>query len=134
MSKKFKKEGDNPPLIRGTYHLSCSRGRTTEVRAKILRRRLQILVHSYLYYVRDINLVSDETWSSWAQELCSLQEAFPEIADRVDYAEAFRDFDPSTGYDLPYRNPEIVRKAEYLLRIEEEKKNGRKRRKGGKTP
>ena len=35
----------------------------------IKRRRLQILVHSCVYYLMDDNLVSDEQFDSWAKEL-----------------------------------------------------------------
>ena len=40
----------NEPFIRGTHYLTEAGVETTEVRAKILQRRLQVLVHSALYY------------------------------------------------------------------------------------
>ena len=83
---------------------------------KIRQRRLQILVHSFIYYDLDDNIIDDATWSKWAFELKDLQEKFPEIADKVIYADTFRNFDGSSGCDLNYRTPEIMNKAYQLLR------------------
>ena len=87
----------------------------TLIREKIARRRRQILVHSIIYYTMDDNLISDQTWAEWAKELCDLQEKFPEIADECVYADAFSDFDPSTGYNLPLDDRWGNRKARQLL-------------------
>lgn len=101
--------------IRGTYHLSMAGVECEGVRSRILQLRLMILVHSCIYYTFNQNLVSDYQWAEWGQELTRLQREYPEIARRVDYYKDFRDFDPSTGYNLPYRNPEIMNKARWLL-------------------
>lgn len=103
------------PRIRGTYHLTQAGVEAEEVRSLILRRRLQLLVHSYIYYDLNKNLISDGTWSEWARELAKLQEQYPDIARRVDYHEGFIGFDGSTGFDLPYRQPEIMNKAQWLV-------------------
>ncbi len=116
MSKK-KEDPQKTPKIRGTHNLTQVGVETDEIRSLILRRRLQILVHSCIYYELDSNLVSDRTWSTWAQELVKLQKKYPGIAKRVDYAQEFQDFDGSTGFNLPTRNPEIMNKALYLLKI-----------------
>ena len=84
----------------------------------IQRRRLQVLVHSCIYYELNENIVSDSTWSRWATELVELQNKYPEIASRVCYAEAFKDFDASTGAFLPLRGSWVMSKALYLLRIQ----------------
>lgn len=85
------------------------------VAAKIQQRRYQILVHSLLYYELDMNLVSDSLWSAWAIELAELQRQHPDIADKVIFADAFKDFDSSSGFDLPYRDEQIVNIAYRLL-------------------
>ena len=103
------------PRIRGTYHLTQAGVEVDEVRSLILRRRLQLLVHSCIYYDMNENLISDSTWSGWAKELVQLQEQYPDIARRVDYHEGFIGFDGSTGFDLPYRQPEIMNKAQWLV-------------------
>nr|DAG77252.1 MAG TPA: LIGANc+ dependent DNA ligase adenylation domain [Caudoviricetes sp.] len=120
-----KKKKTQPEIrIRGTYHLSRAKVEADGVRTLILRRRLQILVHSCIYYVYNDNIVSDSTWSQWARELAELQEKYPSIASRVDYAEEFKGFDGSTGYHLPTRNPEIMSKAQYLLKLHKEDEYG----------
>ena len=105
------------PLIKGTYYLSQVGGEIDEVRELIQRRRLQLLVHSYIYYRKGESLISDDIWTQWAKQLYKLQKKYPHIAKRVDYHKEFKDFDPSTGMNLPYNNPEIINKGEYLLRL-----------------
>ena len=84
------------------------------VACKIQQRRLQILVHSYIYYELDDNIVSDSQWSSWAKELCIISKAYPDIAEKVIYADQFEDFDGSTGMDFTY-DKWIENKAKLLL-------------------
>ncbi len=80
----------------------------------IQRRRLQLLVHSYLYYKRDLSLISDETFDEWARELVRLQYEYPEVASKVCYAEAFRTWDASTGAFLPLSDNWVIQKASQL--------------------
>ena len=82
----------------------------------ILRRRLQILVHSYLYYEMNTNIISDKQFDKWALELVKLQRDYPDIAKKVQYAEDFSDFDGSTGFDLP-KNEQVKRIANRLIKI-----------------
>lgn len=114
--------------IRGTYYLTMVGIQITELRSLILRRRLQILVHSCIYYELNSSIVPDSTWSSWAMELVELQRKYPTISKSVDYSREFSGFDGSTGFHLPLRNPEIMEKANYLLRLHQSKIS-----KGGKT-
>lgn len=83
----------------------------------ILRRRLQMLVHSYLYYEMNTNLISDKQFDTWGRELVKLQQDYPRIAKIVDYADDFSDWDASTGAFLPLHNEEVIRIATRLLRI-----------------
>lgn len=92
-----------------TYH--------NHIASRIQQRRLQVLVHSYLYYHRNTNLISDYKWQEFADNLVVLQRQFPSIAKKVIYSEAFDDFDASTGFHLPYMDERIMSKGEYLLRI-----------------
>lgn len=103
--------------MRDTWHLTKLGLRTTEVRQLIQRRRLQLLVHSYLYYHLDTPLIQDYQWDQWAQELVELQAKYPKISSKVCYAKEFKDFEGSTGYDLPYIYPEVRQKAEKLLNL-----------------
>lgn len=87
----------------------------SNIAAKIQQRRYQILVHSLIYYELDMNLVSDAKWTEWAMELVDLQKKYPDVADSVIFAKAFKDFDGSTGFDLPYCDEQIVNIAYRLL-------------------
>lgn len=89
-------------------------GDRLKIAESIQRLRLQLCVHSYIYYELNTNIISDDTWNKWAKELVQLQKTYPEIADTVIYAEEFRDFDGSTGFDLP-RNEKIQETAERLV-------------------
>ena len=80
----------------------------------IKQRRLQILVHSCIYYQLDSNIVSDEKFDEWAKELEKLMKENPGLySDRFDYA--FDSWDSSSGYNLPHRDPWVLGQAEYLL-------------------
>lgn len=68
---------------------------------KILRRRFQMMVHSYLYYEMDTNIITDKQFDTWGRELVQLQADYPEISKQVEYYEAFANWDASTGFDLP---------------------------------
>ena len=88
------------------------------IAAKIAQRRRQVLVHSVIYYRMNDNIVDDQTWSKWALELEELQKAYPEVAANLPYAEEFKDFDHSSGYNLPLDDPWAVKKATQLLQWE----------------
>lgn len=78
-----------------------------------------MLVHSYIYYELDKNLISDSQWSTWAVELANLQRDYPDIADEVDYAKDFDGWDGSSGAFLTYKDkPNIVFTANRLLQDE----------------
>ncbi len=90
----------------------------------IKRRRLQVLVHSCIYYGFNESIVDDAIWTKWAVELEQLQTAYPDIAIQVEWAAEFNGFNHSTGYNLPTQNPWVVSKAIQLLRWHEERKDG----------
>ena len=92
-------------------------GEELKIAEKIQQRRYQMLVHSYIYYELNENLVSDSQWSTWAMELVDLQSKYPDIAERVIYAKDFADWDGSSGAFLTYKNkPNIVVTANLLLK------------------
>lgn len=88
-----------------------------EVASKIKQRRLQMLIHSAVYYIFNDNIVSDNQWSKWALELKELQEKYPEIAEQVEYAEDFKDWDASTGFNLPIEDDWVLNKAQQLINL-----------------
>lgn len=84
----------------------------------INRRRRQILVHSYIYYVRDDNLIDDCTWSKWAEQLVDITDAFPHIAKQCDFSDVFEYFDGSTGAFWDWSSTYmlgIISTAEWLM-------------------
>ena len=78
---------------------------------KIQQRRLQLLVHSCIYYELDKNIVSDKQWDEWARELVVLQKENPYISTQVIWYDAFKDWDASTGAFLPLKDDWVMRKA-----------------------
>ncbi len=87
------------------------------VKALIEQRRRQIMVHSYIYYELNTNVISDEKWSLWAEELKELQDNFPEISNNAFYAREFEDFNPSSGYYLDYKQAWVEQTALKLLKL-----------------
>ena len=80
----------------------------------IKRRRLQILVHSCIYYTLGDNIISDAQFDSWAKELEQLMEDNPGIySDRFD--KDFDKWDSASGFDLPLRDPWVMGTAQHLL-------------------
>lgn len=86
-----------------------------EIKSLIERRRRQMLVHSYIYYEMNDNIVTDDQWSAWAKQLYHLQKRYPEIAKEAALAADFEDFDFSTGCNLNYRQPWVQATAEMLV-------------------
>ena len=109
------------------------KGKDLEIAERIQQRRLQILVHSCLYYELNQSSIPDTTWDRWARELVELQAEYPSIAKEVIWAEAFNGFDGSTGFDLPIRDEWVINKArqlcKYVVHVKSEPKNEPKKTK-----
>lgn len=93
-------------------------GEQLKIAEKIQQRRLQILVHSCIYYEMNQTIISDKKWDEWARELKKLQEDYPEISRQVEWYAAFADWDASTGAFLPLKDEWVVKKAKWLLNPE----------------
>lgn len=91
------------------------KGDALRVAQKIQQRRLQMLVHSAIYYIFNDNIISDSTWSRWAAELKDLQFRYPDISKAVKFGDVFKDWDASTGFNLPINDPWVLSKAEQLI-------------------
>lgn len=61
-----------------------------------------MLVHSYIYYELDDNIVSDAQWAKWAKELEQLQKDYPKESAEVEDYEQFKDWDGSSGAFLNF--------------------------------
>ena len=95
-------------------------------RIEYLRKKL--LVHSIVYYRLNESIVTDNKWAQWAMELERLTRDYPDIAQNAFLAEEFKDFDHSTGYNLPLETPWAVAQAinlvTYLKKHKEAGQNG----------
>jgi hypothetical protein len=84
---------------------------------KIKQRRLQLWVHSCIYYKLNQNIIDDATWNKWSEELVELQEKYLEESKNTEYYEIFSDWDGSTGAFLPLDDEWVVNKAHQLLNL-----------------
>lgn len=82
---------------------------------KINQRERQLLVHCFLYYEKNTNLISDDTYDKWSFGLSDLIKKYPKDFNKSAYSYEFRNFNPSTGLGLNYKKPEIVNAALKLL-------------------
>lgn len=89
----------------------------------INRRRRQILVHSFLYYQLNQAIIDDFTYDKWAMELFQLQIDFPEESKKAIHFEIYKDFDGSSGFDLPFTDPDVQNTGYRLLRYFEKNNN-----------
>lgn len=81
-----------------------------------------MLVHSFIYYEMNENIISDSQWSAWAMELVDLQKQYPEIARQVPYAKDFEGWDGSSGAFLTYYDkPNIINTANRLVSTKSDK-------------
>lgn len=93
-------------------------GMTRQQLEAIVRRRRQMLIHSYLYYGADTHIIDDHTWTKWAQQLQRLQAKY---GWKVGFYDAvFKDWNGSTGHHLPMNDHNVIRVAERLLGHDEE--------------
>ena len=86
-----------------------------DIKCKIRRLRLNILVHSSIYYEFCTSVISDDKWQEWANELVVLQRDNPSCLDIGIYDEDFKVFDGSTGYYLDIKSDYAKQKAMRLI-------------------
>lgn len=86
------------------------------IEEKIKQRRLQMLVHSYIYYELNTNIIDDAKWDRWAMELVDLQSRYPKESKKAPYYGEFKDWDGSTGAFLKF-DDKTKKRAERLLKI-----------------
>lgn len=90
-----------------------------EIKELMQRRIRQILVHSCIYYRFNNNIIDDFTYDRWGNELIDLIKQYPEYLKELEHGEAFTDYvEMASGFNLPYNSPEIVYKAQHLLKIQ----------------
>ena len=88
------------------------------IKAKMQQRIRQILVHSCIYYEYDMNIVDDSTYDRWGNELIELIKKYPQHLKELEFGMEFMHYvEMPSGFNLPYRHPDIMRKAQYLLKL-----------------
>lgn len=92
---------DDDPMVNKVQTLS----------EKIRQRRIQMIVHSYIYYHMDENVVDDHKWQQWADELVELQKQKMVIGF---YDDAFKDWTGASGAFLPF-DDWVIKRAQSLL-------------------
>ena len=107
---------NTPPKVVKRERQPATRCLNKDIMAKIQQRRLQLLIHSCIYYEFNDNLVTDQQYDKWSRELVQLQEEHPEESKAVRYYKEFKTFDGSTGFHLP-KNSSIKNKAQYLIEM-----------------
>lgn len=76
-----------------------------------------MLIHSCLYYELNESIISDHQWQAWADELAELQRQHPDKCVIGFYDEEFKDWDGSSGYHLPLRDPWVYGKAQQIAAL-----------------
>ena len=85
------------------------------------QRERQIIVHSYIYYELNDNIISDDHWAALGKDLVRLRERFPEEFELTKYAELFANFDASTGYGLYSKDSEYWHaQAKWLIEMNQQ--------------
>lgn len=71
---------------------------------KIQNQRLNILIHSYIYYELNDNRISDHEFDRRCQILVRLQEMYPVEASYARWSDEFYNWKGESGYGLPYKD------------------------------
>lgn len=77
------------------------------IHSLINQRRRQLLVHSFIYYRLNTNVIDDHKYDRFAMELIDLQEKYPSIAKKCIYHEAFNGFTMGDSFALPCGDPDV---------------------------
>ena len=83
------------------------------------RRRLQVLVHSCIYYRFNTNLIDDHQYDAWGKELVELQRKYGVL--KIDcYDKDFEEWQPKegnsfSGFKLPIWDEKIISLATRLI-------------------
>lgn len=90
-----------------------------EVKSLIKRYRGQMVLHSYLYYVLDKPIWSDDKWQEVADKLTQLQVTHPDCCKVKYYDKQFADWSGDTGMHLD-KSLKVQLWANYILRVNDE--------------
>lgn len=91
-----------------------------EIISQINRRERQILVHSYIYYNLNDNILEDHQYDAIARDLAKLIREYPEEFLRSKYYNIFINFGQDgcySGYNIPHNQPETIHNAINVLKL-----------------
>lgn len=94
-----------------------------EILSKMNQRERQILVHSYLYYEMNENLIEDYQYDNFAKELAKLIRDYPKIFKKSVYYSIFKGFGQDgcySGYNIPHNQRETVNNAYRIFRYRQQ--------------
>lgn len=109
--------------------MKFAEGMTSKQKVEALQR--YVLVHSVLYYEMDTSVISDKRFDKVSRLLADkIQKFGSKKISATQYGYVFKDFDGSTGFDLPDRlndrdRDHIRQIATYVLRWYKLKKGGK---------
>lgn len=75
----------------------------------------QIIVHSIIYYELNYNCIDDKKYDAKLKWVYNFVMKHPDIAKNCYYANALKDIDPNTGFDL--KDKLDAEHREYLYKI-----------------
>lgn len=82
------------------------------IKERILQRRHQYLIHSYLYYEMDFSIISDDKFKSFCDELIELQIHHPVLCESIPYHDICNRLDSAytspTIYDPQFEYPNNI--------------------------
>ena len=88
------------------------------IKQKIELLQRWILVHSYLYYELNDNVVDDKTYDNNAQQLMRYKKKYKADYNNSRYYSIFYDYDGSTGMHLIDRlDSELIEKIKFDIRF-----------------
>ena len=99
----------------GEFLTNSKKELKTKIQSKIRQRRSQMLVHSRIYYILDENIVSDDKWQQWANELRDIQEQYPQCINIGFYDREFATWNGDSGAFLPLNDPYVVNKTQQVI-------------------
>lgn len=82
---------------------------------QINQRERQILVHSYLYYGNNTNIIDDATFTRWTYELVDLMAQYPEDFAQSEFHTTFMGYEGASGVDLNYKGRHTAAVGQWLL-------------------
>ncbi|RLA62567.1 MAG: hypothetical protein DRQ78_07880 [Epsilonproteobacteria bacterium] len=81
---------------------------------RIKQLRTLMLIHSYIYYKLHSNIVSDDLWQMWANELRDMQKEHGE--EWGWYDEDFKNWSGDTGMHLTF-DSWVISKSHYVIAV-----------------